>query len=622
MPVLATAGSAGCGKDTVADFLEKQAQERGQRVVRLKFAGALRQDLIDGTPEVQTFWRQLYRSLTAPDFSSLMDEPVLPAKFWDKCLAGFSELRERTRAIIKFNEAATPQAKGALPISPMLAPVPSDVINTDDRNVKENPNAACGGVSPRILMQSYGSYMRNAVNEAHWVMRAVDKALDIIREEPDTLIIFTDLRYENEAFALRHLGELVQALYLPDEALTKVWQEFHDRLPREERERLNQDAPKRHSLPQTPDPKFWLFWDSGLPGFTKLRKQVQKDIAEHKRSPLSQAHIEALRTLSTTVVHVERPDSSDGVKGAAAQHESEAGVAKQVGDVTLTNSGTLEQLREATECITGGEEHPLLSRKTLWGTPQTLATAWDALRATGSIEALAQGINQSELLKNSNSLLNTPPDAIAVAAPHAALEMETLLETSRRLAEHSPMGTVLQVLAERVAVGDPDACNAFGPVYSCAGVADRAAEALSEDLNPTVFQGNMDAVIERAVFCQAVANGNKEQTALALESMLEPFFDEPNRAFCEQLAQEVLEQPLRECANAPHAEALQWLQRANEGGEAAPAVFTKDSSTAITAVLCYEPRADVAHAAVQSLLERGDELLRTAEHQTLPSTTP
>ncbi|MBR5950040.1 MAG: hypothetical protein IKZ87_01245 [Actinomycetaceae bacterium] len=515
MQLIAVAGDAGCGKDTVADFLEEEAKEQGRRVVRLKFAGALREDLIAGAESVQAFWHELNSSLAAPTLSTQQ------ADLWDRCLPNFSDLRERTLKNI---------IQGQPPIIPSELPsVPSGIINTDDRSIKENPHAACGGLSPRNLMQAYGSYMRNTEDENYWADRLAQTVKRIQSEEPAAFIIITDARYTNEANVVRGLGG--------------------------------------------------------------------------------------------QVVHVLRRNSENALHGASAAHESERGVPVDEDDWVLFNSGTLGQLREAARSIMTGDEHPLLSRQTLWGTSETLSTALATLQATLQLcrqqgfETLAQPNNVADLLAKNKFLLHTPIDQIALTQPQPASDMELLLTTSRRLAEHSPMGTTLQLLAERIANGETEACAEFGAISACAGVAERTADVLSDDMTSDVFQGHLDAVIERAVFCQAVANEDVGMAATALQSMLAPFSEEPDREWCEQLAQEVIEQPLRECHHEPFADAALWMQRPDEDGWNAPVYLRPDASTAITALLHFEPHEGVAQAAVQSILEQGDAKLFLSQEQ-------
>lgn len=286
MPIIAFTGAAGCGKDTAAAFLGTSES------TRLSFAGALREDLCLGTKEVHEFWKSLYQALSlsggslanawenfhkglpASQQKKLRGEadgqknlPQQPDpkfwQFWNTCLPGFTELRQRVQGEI---------AEHGHPVSvrETLGKVPASLIYTTDRSVKENLCSECGGLSPRLLMQSYGSFMRNSVNEHYWVNRLTAKVRTAQGANPYQRILITDVRYGNEAEAMRGLGALI--------------------------------------------------------------------------------------------VHVVRANSHDGAKGAAAKHESEAGVARKTGDVIVHNNQDLKQLGEAIRAAVSGGLHPQIER--------------------------------------------------------------------------------------------------------------------------------------------------------------------------------------------------------------------------------------------------------------------
>ena len=386
MPIIAFTGPAGCGKDTAASFLGNSQS------TRLSFADALRQDLIENPPSVQKFWRELHNALTMTGEEAVNDarrgammqaernavshanaalhdlrphvtnpdslekqadqryregrtqaereaealpgselsaeaervaqqasncaskakdliqvsrryllagwydsshDAVLKARqhvldsfhaagcvnglrlaahrakpeydhtFWERCLPGFTELRQKVQSEIA--EHGHP-----ISINETLGKVPASLIHTTDRSVKESLCTECGGLSPRLLMQSYGSFMRNSVNPHYWVNRLTEKVKTAQMANPYQRILITDTRYENEADALRGMGALI--------------------------------------------------------------------------------------------VHVERADSSDGAKGAAAKHESEAGVARKPGDVIVHNDQGLKELGAAMKAMVSGGMHPLSER--------------------------------------------------------------------------------------------------------------------------------------------------------------------------------------------------------------------------------------------------------------------
>lgn len=307
MPIIAFTGTAGCGKDTAASFLENSES------TRLSFAGSLREDLCLGTKDVQRFWGELYQAISLSgnelaqawgtfherlphalrqklidNHAELKTLPQQPDakfwKFWNTCLPGFAELRQKVQGEI---------AEHGRPVSvnKTLGKAPASLIYTTDRAIKESLCSGCGGLSPRLLMQSYGSFMRNSVNEHYWVSRLTEKVETARRANPYQRILITDLRYGNEADAMRGLGALI--------------------------------------------------------------------------------------------VHVERDDSSDGAKGAAAKHESEAGVERKPGDVIVHNNQGLEELGAAMKAAVSGGVHPLIER-----------IAPERVTTTPLIQVQHQGVSQ------------------------------------------------------------------------------------------------------------------------------------------------------------------------------------------------------------------------------------
>lgn len=61
-------------------------------------------------------------------------------------------------------------------------------------------------LSPRMIMQAWGTMKRDVVDENYWVNRVLDKITDIFNKEPSSVIIITDCRYENEMKQLHKLS--------------------------------------------------------------------------------------------------------------------------------------------------------------------------------------------------------------------------------------------------------------------------------------------------------------------------------------------------------------------------------------------------------------------------------
>lgn len=85
------------------------------------------------------------------------------------------------------------------------------VSNWELEDWKETPEPRAYGLTPRYLAQTLGTdWGRAMVNENIWVDAALRRA-----QEESSLIVFTDVRFENEARAIRDLGGKVIRIVRP-----------------------------------------------------------------------------------------------------------------------------------------------------------------------------------------------------------------------------------------------------------------------------------------------------------------------------------------------------------------------------------------------------------------------
>lgn len=86
------------------------------------------------------------------------------------------------------------------------------VAQLKDRAVKEAPLPWCGGKSPRELLQLIGTeFGRNAIHEEIWVRRAMRS----VQEAREAGCVITDVRFDNEAEAIREHGGVVIEVVRP-----------------------------------------------------------------------------------------------------------------------------------------------------------------------------------------------------------------------------------------------------------------------------------------------------------------------------------------------------------------------------------------------------------------------
>lgn len=92
----------------------------------------------------------------------------------------------------------------------------------EDGPIKEAPQAEFGGKSPRQMMQTLGTeWGRTLVDEDLWINVARRKLLRYTamhRSLRPELVVFSDVRFENEAAMLRNLGGVIVHVHRPGAA--------------------------------------------------------------------------------------------------------------------------------------------------------------------------------------------------------------------------------------------------------------------------------------------------------------------------------------------------------------------------------------------------------------------
>lgn len=92
------------------------------------------------------------------------------------------------------------------------------VESLKDRATKEKPLAACGGKSPRQMLQLLGTeFGRQMIHEDIWVMRTMLAVLSARRADRQGVVI-TDVRFDNEAVAIREEGGVIFEVVRPGAA--------------------------------------------------------------------------------------------------------------------------------------------------------------------------------------------------------------------------------------------------------------------------------------------------------------------------------------------------------------------------------------------------------------------
>lgn len=92
------------------------------------------------------------------------------------------------------------------------------VSDLKDRTIKEKPLATCGGKSPRQMLQLIGTeFGRQMIHEDIWVMRTM---LAVVQASKTGLhgVVITDVRFDNEAVAIREEGGVIFEVVRPGSA--------------------------------------------------------------------------------------------------------------------------------------------------------------------------------------------------------------------------------------------------------------------------------------------------------------------------------------------------------------------------------------------------------------------
>lgn len=71
------------------------------------------------------------------------------------------------------------------------------------RTLREDPKVGAYGMSPRKLLQEFGTGMRNIISKDIWVDMAMKQCM------PDENYVFTDVRFVNEVEAINNAGGFV-----------------------------------------------------------------------------------------------------------------------------------------------------------------------------------------------------------------------------------------------------------------------------------------------------------------------------------------------------------------------------------------------------------------------------
>jgi len=73
----------------------------------------------------------------------------------------------------------------------------------------------------RRLLQFWGTELRRADDPEYWVKRGIALAEKIGAEEPRCLVVFTDVRFSNEADAIHRLGGMTAEVVAPESVRTE-----------------------------------------------------------------------------------------------------------------------------------------------------------------------------------------------------------------------------------------------------------------------------------------------------------------------------------------------------------------------------------------------------------------
>lgn len=121
-------------------------------------------------------------------------------------------VREHHPRLVRVDACANPLYDG---LATMLGVSPEYLR---DRNAKEMPHSRLG-VSPRVMLQTLGTeWGRNTISPDIWIDLALERHHERLRRSPYIVTILTDIRFTNEAEALRKAGGRLVHVIRPDVA--------------------------------------------------------------------------------------------------------------------------------------------------------------------------------------------------------------------------------------------------------------------------------------------------------------------------------------------------------------------------------------------------------------------
>lgn len=85
---------------------------------------------------------------------------------------------------------------------------------------KEEPIERIGNKTPRYLMQTLGTeWGRNMISESVWVEAALGHADTILSADPEARVVLTDVRFDDEARAIKDRGGVIVEIDRPGVAV-------------------------------------------------------------------------------------------------------------------------------------------------------------------------------------------------------------------------------------------------------------------------------------------------------------------------------------------------------------------------------------------------------------------
>lgn len=117
--------------------------------------------------------------------------------------------KDTLAGIFKFLDKNTVQLSFAAPIREFVAGlVGMSVDEITNSDAKERPLPWLNDKSPRFLMQTLGTeWGRNMIDPNLWI-KVVRKRIEMLQAQanPPSLVVFSDVRFDNEAEMIRSLG--------------------------------------------------------------------------------------------------------------------------------------------------------------------------------------------------------------------------------------------------------------------------------------------------------------------------------------------------------------------------------------------------------------------------------